>query len=706
MSIIQSIREKYAAIGIAVIAISLIAFILMDALSSRSNLFGDQSSEVGSINGKSIDRNEFDFKVKSLEENYRGRGMDINDQMRQQLLESIWNNEIDQILLNGEYENLGLVFTNLDKEEGIFGENAPNEFKESFKDPKTGLYDPEAARQQLKKILKTGKDPKAKAEIENYIKEAVIAPGLRNKYINLLKGSVYYPKWLYEKEQTDQLSLAAINYVNIPYTSIGDSTIKISDEDINGYIKKNKEQFKQEKSASVSYVVFDGSPTVVDSSNTKEELSKKISEFSATTDIKTYLNINSSEGSFDDSYVLKSKINTPAGDSLFALSEGGVFGPYLDGNSYTLAKYINKRTLPDSVKCRHILVATTNPQSGTGLPDSIAKKKVDSIAAAVATGANFAQLAAQFSDDPGSKDKGGEYDFSLENFSNLARPFAEFIFYQQKNSKSVVKTEFGYHYIEVLDQKNASEAYKFAYLKKRILPGQETTDKAGADATKFAAAVTDKKSFEKYIKEQKLTPRSAEFKTTDYTITGLGNARQLIRWAFENEEGSVSNIENIGDYVIIALVTDKNEEGLMSTKAARPLVEPILINVKKSQQIIAKAGSVKNLNDAATKFKLNVEKADSIIFGSQFVNNLGAEPKVVGASFYPEYKKTVSTPISGNAGVFYIQTVSTGMMPSSGENYISKRGQMEQNIKGGITYKAVESLKKTADIKDNRILFY
>jgi len=706
MSIIQSIREKYAAIGIAVIAISLIAFILMDALSSRSNVFGDQGSDVGSINGKSIDRNEFDFKVKSLEENYRGRGMDINDQMRQQLLESIWNNEIDQILLNGEYEKLGLVFTSLDKEEGIFGENAPNEFKESFKDPKTGSYDPEAARQQLKKILKTGKDPKAKAEIENYIKDAVIAPGLRNKYINLLKGSVYYPKWLYEKEQADQLSLAAINYVNIPYTTISDSTIKISDDDISTYIKKNQEQFKQEKSASVSYVVFDGSATAVDSLNTKEELLKKKSEFTTTTDIKTYLNINSSEGSFDDSYVLKSKINSPAGDSLFGLAEGGVFGPYLDGNSYTLAKYINKRTLPDSVKCRHILIATTNPQTGAGLPDSAAKKKADSVASAIASGANFAQLASQLSDDPGSKDKGGEYDFSLENFSNLARPFAEFIFYQQKNSKSVVKTDFGYHYIEVLDQKNASEAYKFAYLKKRILPGQETTDKAGADATKFAAAVTDKKSFEKYCKDQKLTPRTAEFKTTDYTIMGLGTARQLIRWAFENKEGSVSNIENIGDYVIIALITEKNDEGLMSVKAARPLVEQTLINIKKSQQIIAKAGTVKTLNDAALKFKLNVEKADSIVFGSQFVNNLGAEPKVVGASFYAEYKKSVSTPISGNSGVFYIQTVSTGMMPSSGENYAAKRGQMEQNIKSGITYKAVESLKKTADIKDNRIQFY
>jgi len=706
MSIIQSIREKYAAIGIAVIAISLIAFILMDALSSRSNLFGDQSSEIGSINGKSIDRIEFDLKVKSLEENYRGRGMDVNDQMRQQLLESIWNNEIDQILLNGEYDKLGLSFTNLDKEDGIFGENAPNEFKESFKDPKTGLYDPEAARQQLKKILKTGKDPKAKAEIENYIKEAVIAPGLRNKYINLLKGSVYYPKWLYDKEQADQLGLAAINYVNIPYTSIADSTIKISDEDISNYINKNKEQFKQDKSASISYVVFDGSPTEADSLKNKEELAIKKSDFASATDIKTYLNINSSESSFDDSYILRSKITSPAGDSLFVLSEGAVFGPYLEGNSYTLAKYINKRNLPDSVKCRHILIATTNPQSGAGLPDSVAKLKVDSIAGAISNGANFAQLAAQFSDDPGSKDKGGEYDFSLENFSSLARPFAEFIFYQPNSSKSVVKTDFGYHYIEVLDQKNSAEAYKFAYLKKRILPSQETTDKAGADATRFAAEATDKKSFDKYCKDKKLSPRTAEFKTTDYTIMGLGSARQLIRWAFENEEGTVSNIENIGEYVLIALVTEKNEEGLMNVKAARNLVEPVLMNAKKAQQIISNAGAVKSLNEVSGKFKLNVEKADSIIFGSQFVNNLGAEPKVVGGSFFDDHKKSVSTPIAGNSGVFYIQTLSTGMMPSSGENYIAKRAQMEQNIKGGISYKAVESLKKTADIKDNRIQFY
>ncbi|WP_421020062.1 peptidylprolyl isomerase, partial [Klebsiella pneumoniae] len=67
---------------------------------------------------------------------------------------------------------------------------------------------------------------------------------------------------------------------------------------------------------------------------------------------------------------------------------------------------------PDSVKVRHILVATSNPQTGQEIkPDSVGKKLIDSIETAVKAGADFATLAAKYSDDPGSKAKGGVIDF-------------------------------------------------------------------------------------------------------------------------------------------------------------------------------------------------------------------------------------------------------------------------------------------------------
>jgi peptidyl-prolyl cis-trans isomerase D len=626
--------------------------------------------------------------------------------MRQQIIESVWNNEIDQIILEEEYKHVGISFTDNDKEDGIYGENAPNELKESFKDPKTGQYDPEAARQQLKKILKSGKESAEKEQLINYINETVIIPGLRNKYLNLVKGSVYYPKWLHDKETVDQQSIASMNYVNIPYTSIGDSTIKISDEDIKAYIQKNKEQFKQDKSVSISYVVFDGTPTNADSLKTMNELIQKKEEFSTKSDVNSFLTVNGSESRFDDAYVMKSKLNTPAGDSLFNLIPNAVYGPYLDATDYTLAKFIDKKILPDSVKCRHILISTKPKEDGSSISDSVAKLRADSISLAINSGAIFGDLAAKLSDDPGSKDKGGEYSFSLENFAGLAKPFAEYIFYESAGSKSVIKTEFGYHYIEVLEHKNPGEAYKFAFFKRKIISSQETSNYASGEAMKFASSSTDKSSFEKTCKDNKLTSRVAEFKTSDYTLVGIGNARPLIKWAFENKVGAVSETENIEDYIVIATITEKNEDGLMSVKSARPIVEPILLNIKKAQQIIAKVGNQKELTAIAGVFKLNVERADSISFGSQFIKQIGAEPKLTGAAFNEQYKSKVSQAIAGNSGVFYIQVINSSMLPSTGESYESKRLQAELNIKNSISYKSIESIKRTAKIEDNRIQYY
>jgi peptidyl-prolyl cis-trans isomerase D len=144
----------------------------------------------------------------------------------------------------------------------------------------------------------------------------------------------------------------------------------------------------------------------------------------------------------------------------------------------------------------------------------------------------------------------------------------------------------------------------------------------------------------------------------------------------------------------------------MSVKSARPIVEPILLNIKKAQQIIAKVGNQKELTAIAGVFKLNVERADSISFGSQFIKQIGAEPKLTGAAFNEQYKSKVSQAIAGNSGVFYIQVINSSMLPSTGESYESKRLQAELNIKNSISYKSIESIKKTAKIEDNRIQYY
>ena len=617
-----------------------------------------------------------------------------NEQSLQTTLENVWNNVLIQTLLNEEFDKSSIVFTDVDMEDGVFGENTPNELKQIFADP------------TAKKILKSTKNTPEKEQLVEYINEALVLPTLQNKYLGLIRASVYYPKWLFDKEQSDNQSLASINYINVPYSTIADSSIKITDEEIKAYVDKHKDQYKQEKAVTISYVVFDGSPTSSDSSKVFNELSQKVEEFTTNNDVNAFLNLNNSESKFSDLYVMRSRIASPVGDTIFNIQQNAVFGPYLDGNTYTLAKQIDKRILPDSVKCRHILIDTRPKEDGSVTSDSTAKARIDSISLAISAGANFSELALKYSDDPGSKDKGGEYSFSFDNFSSLAKPFAEYIYYQLPGSKSVIKTEFGYHLIEVLEHKNMQEAFKFAYLKRKIVSSDETMNYVSGEAMKFASSAPDKAGFEKSVKEKKLTARTAEFKTTDHVLMGLGNARNLIKWAFENNVGDISTTEAIGDYIVIATITEKKEEGVMNAKTARPLVEPILLNIKKSQQIIAKAGNQKDINSLSTIFKVNVEKADSVLFGSQFINPIGSEPKLIGASFYAAYKNKLSDPIAGNSGVFYLQVLSNSLAPSSGETYELKRKQAEENLKAGIVYKSIESLKKGSDIVDNRIKFY
>jgi len=701
MSVIQTIRDKYAAVSIVIIAISLIAFILMDALNSKSSWFNDQSNVIGEINGKEISALEFDRKLKSMDEKnkkqedlYKRQGI-VNETPFNVTLDNVWNNVLIETILEEEYNKTSIVFTDVDMEDAVFSENTPQELKEIL------------LRPDVKKTLKSSKNSAEKDMLISYLNESLIIPTLQNKYFSIIKSSNYYPKWLYEKEQNDNYSISSINYVNVPYSTIPDASIKISDEEIKAYVDKHKDDFKQEKSATISYVVFDGSAKSQDSMRVINELSQKITDFSTSQDVNAFLNLNSSETKFNDLFVLRSKIISQPGDTIFNLQKDAVYGPYLDGNSYSLVKFIDKKIIPDSVKCRHILIDTRPKEDGSVTPDSIAKARIDSISLAISEGADFSLMATKFSDDIGSKDKGGEYSFSYNDFTNLTIKFAEYIFYEPTGSKSVIKTDFGYHLIEVLEQNNIQEGYKFAYFKRKILPSEETINDAFSKAMNFTSSVTDKASFEKAVKDNKLTASTAVFSTTDHDLRGLGNARKLIRWTFDNKIGDVSKTEQVGDFIVVALITEKKEKGTMNVKSARPIVEPILLNIKKAQLIIAKAGNQKDFNTLADKFNTKIETADSIFFGSQFINSIGSEPKLIGASFNTAFKNSVSAPIAGNTGVFYIRVLSNSLASSTGETYEMRRKQTEdRNIINSIIEKSIYSLKKGSEIVDNRIMFY
>lgn len=711
MSIIQQIREKYAAVSIAVIALSLIGFILTDYFAGRGSGAGSQPTSIGSVNGKDIDVNVFSDRLTEMENGYRAQGMDVNDEMRQQLIEMLWSNEVEETILTAEYEKLGLTFSSADMNEALYGSNPPPALAQQFRDQQTGAYDVNAARQFINSLKnKKANDPQ-RVYVERNIIDYIVQNGLRTKYGALLAGSVFYPKWLSDKDLTDQSSIASISYVAVPYTTISDSAVKVTDEDINAYVRKHKNEFKQEESRAISYVIFDAAPNAADSAYALNEVNKQYNAFASSTDAEQFVIANSSTTAFYNGYVLKSALQVPNADSIRSLPVGGVFGPYQDGGNYVIAKMVAKRDIPDSVKCRHILVPVMDQQTGQAImSDSAALKLIDSIKNAVNGGANWGEMVKKYNPlSDGSRENNGEMTFSANQVQqpNFAKEFADFILLDGKQGeRKVVKTSFGYHYIEIMEQKKIEPAYKIAYFSRAVQPSDETISTASTAAAQFAAEARNAKQFEEAITKKKLVPRVAEIRPTDYSIIGLGGARNLVKWVYENKVGNVSEPTTLGDKVVVALIAEEKEEGVPDAKTARIQVESIVRNQKKATEIIGKIGNNRDLNQIATSFKTNVLRADSLSFFSPFITGIGMEPKVAGAAFNPAVKGKSSEPIAGNTAVFVIRTENVGLQPAGNAAYNDRRLQMEAGMKQNAANAALQSLRKAAKVKDRRIKFY
>lgn len=696
MSVIQTIRDRGTWIIFVIIAVALIAFILQDGAGRGGSAFSN-SSVIAKVNGTSIERGAFEERLKSQEAMYAGQGA-----TRDQLIGTVYNMEVDNIVLNQEFEKLGLVVSAKELNDILFGENSP--LRQEFTDPKTGVFKVDDAKRAFAQIKKSKNAEQIKMINSGYI-EPTIQNSLRNKYQNLLIQSVYVPKWMVEKQQADNNAIASASYVYYPYVAVSDSSIKVSDADINNYVKKHSNEFKkEEETRSIAYVTFSAAPTSADSAATLAQINDLKADFAASSDAAAFLGKVGTELAFYNSYFGGSRIQVANKDSIIRLPVGGLFGPYVDGNNYVLAKMVGIKQWPDSVTVRHILIGTNDPQSGQQVrDDSTGKKLVDSIQTAIKNGADFNALVTKYSDDGGSKEKGGVYDYFPQG--QMVIPFNDFAFDNPVGAKGVVRTDFGYHYIEILGQKNRAPAYKIAYLAKPIISSNETMNEANTAAASFASSAKGSKEFnDNAAKLAKPILSATEIKQNDFTVGTMANTRSLVRWIYENKEGAVSDPTEVGDQIIVAMVTNVNKAGLMGVNEARPLVEGLIRNDKKAKIIIETKMKGSSLEEIAKSSGSSILRADSLSFGSGFINGVGNEPKIVGAAFNKAVQGKVADLIAGSSGVFAVKGETVAAKPSDALPETVKQALI-QNRKMAI-YRSIEALRKAATVKDYRFSFY
>jgi peptidyl-prolyl cis-trans isomerase D len=404
---------------------------------------------------------------------------------------------------------------------------------------------------------------------------------------------------------------------------------------------------------------------------------------------------------YKDEYLPKNRLAPAVSDTLSRLSVGSVFGPYVDNGNAVIAKMLGTKEVPDSVKARHILFSA---QSGD---EATIKKLADSVLAAIKAGTPFADLAAKYGSD-GTKDKGG--DLGTFGYGAMVPEFNDFCFSKPVGTLDIVKTQFGYHIVEIQSQKDFKQAYKLAFIGKEISASDVTINKANLDATKAASEKTAA-NLAKYVAKNglRLTEVPNLIKENDYTVGALQDARALVRWAFEAKKGDVSEPFTIGDQYVVAQLDKITSKGTQDAATARSGCEVIIRNKKKADMIIQKIGKTPTLESAAAAYNKTVMQtgADSTLtMTAQFINSVGVEPKVIGAAFNKEYQTKVSPAIEGTSAVYVIRVNNYGTKPADtpeqAEQQISNRKNNMRSIVNGW----YESLRKLADIQDKRSKFF
>lgn len=713
MAILNKIRQR-SLILILVIALALFAFVIQGVI-DNPNAFSNSQGVVASVNGTDIEVNDFQQKVKNYQDRAGGRISST------QAMNAIYNQELRKIILDDEYEALGLSVEKDEMREllknsfqsypefqdanGNFDVNRLNAFISNLKD-----ISPDSAP-----LTSGGQSFNINYDIWTNNEQSIASNALQQSYYNMIKAGVSTTIGEAKDEYIADAKNVDIRFVQIPYTTIADSLVEVTKSDIKAYMKNHEEKYKADASREVVYVEFKEEASKEDEDAIKAELSKlkkdraeynessgntdTIPGFDTVKDVEAFVNSNS-DIKYNDTFLRAAQVPGVAKDSLMKLEVGDYYGPYKDGEYFKLSKMIAKEQMPDTVKVRHILIPYAGGQRAdatvTKTPEE-AKATADSILAQIKGGTKFLDLL-DLSSDKVSNEKDGEIEFAYN--AGMAPEFKEFSFDNKEGDIDVVGTSFGYHVIEILEQKSFNNAYKIATIARKIEPSDQTLQDIFNKMSKFEIAAKDG-DFTELAKERELTIKPITFKELDENIPGLGSQRQVVRWAFEEttDEGDFKNFPISGFGFIVAKLVEKNEEGLMSVEDASVTALPEIKKQKKAEMIHAKIKAT-SIDEIAKNQGQSPKTAAALTMKNTTLAGAGVEPKVIGAAFGLEQGKT-SKPIDGEKGVYIIE-VTKVTEATELDNYTSIMNRLNTTKRGAVQGKVYQALEKAADIEDNR----
>jgi peptidyl-prolyl cis-trans isomerase D len=697
MALIQKIRSK-SGLVLTLMVLAIISFIAMlimqDSNPGGGSRFTDTTT-VAKVAGKELDYNKLGETAEAM---YGSRGSE--NQVRNML----FNQFVEGALVSEEADKMGLGISKdelLDLEFGPTPSPVITSNQELMQNPEQ--------LQQIKQAIQANTMPEKGKIYWSEIEKQIVKDRLQAKMSNLVTKAIYTPTWLVEEGYKELTQPVDFEYVRVPFDRIDDKEAPVTDADYASYLSENQSRFiSDEEARSIEYVNVDVIASPEDSAKLFGKISSLKDTFRVTTKDSAFTAANG--GGLNPQYLS----NETAGENLkqlFAMPVGTVIGPYVESKAYWLAKLVEKRSAPDSVRSRHILIKPSQQTPNAQATADSLKTLLD------ANAGLWDSLNMKFNADDVAKMKGGDLNFQAQGM--FVPEFNDLIFYKAQQGKYyTVASQFGVHIVQVTGIKAGKNEtrIKVALLREQIIPSDATDRKASNLANEL---LTSSKNLEELRKNAQakglgIIPTPG-FKINDGSVGQLGGSdgvRQIIRWAYESKAGERCKTtfalreqdEAYNSKYVVAAVKSIIPKGVPSVADVKEQIMPMVKNRKKGEVLKAKFGSG-DMNTIVTEFNAKIDTAKGVTFNATFVPNLGSESKVIGTVFTLENGQT-SKPIIGETGVFLTRMTSKNAVANSPVDKNILRQQLVSQTKGMVRNAITRSLKKNGNITDNRYKFF
>ena len=380
---------------------------------------------------------------------------------------------------------------------------------------------------------------------------------------------------------------------------------------------------------------------------------------------------------------------------------GDVYGPTFENDKYRMFKLIDKTVAPDSVKVSHIMLANTGDEVAV-------QAKADSLLNVLKKGGDFVSLAKEFSVDQAAE-TGGELGWFTEATAlrGVNDDFKKAVFSTDVNKYAIVKSLYGTHIIKVTDKTSKVDKYKVADIDMTVSPSSKTYGNIYNELNQFISKNQDVAKLEEAAKEAGYNVlANVPVSAMDQTIGSIKNSRPVVRWAFQNEKGDISEIFECDDKFVIAAVQGTSPKGYRSLEAVTPMLKAELIAQKKgekiSQDLVAK--NLNSLDAYAQAMNASTDSVKFVSFSTRRITGIGVEPKL-NAMVSLAQKDQLSAPVVGSNGV-YVFKVYEQNQDARTYDEAAEINALDAANAYRFGFQAIQSLINKAEVTDNRIRFY